>query len=136
MNIGTPDFDVDLRYWGYRDIPGSGSQTSPVQAVRKSETGESFLAGKQFLLHEAVFLLCGEEVSKHDGHGCCERTETGLACGQGVRAGIHSGAASGKSGGSSVSNRERGNIFAEGTPLSDHRQRSGGEDGQSLKRIF
>ena len=171
-NIGSPDFDRDLRYrgyletrghgsfdlrglkkngmrllryrpsellrqgnttdtghvlWGCADIPGSGSQACSVQAVRKSETGEAFMAGQQSLLHEAIFLLRGEEVPEHDRQGCGERTETGLACGQGIGEGIHAGAASAQSCGSATCHRDRRNIFEEGTYLSDRGKRSGAE---------
>jgi hypothetical protein len=62
-----------------------------VQTVWKSETGEASLVGKQSLLHEPVFLLRGEEVPKHDRLGCCIRSDTGLACGQGIGEGVHAG---------------------------------------------
>lgn len=110
---------------GCPDIPGGGSQAGQVQTVQESETGETPMAGKQSILHKAVFILCGEEVPNHDRQGCRERTQTGLACAQGIGEGIYVGTASAQSGGSAAHNRDRRNIFAEGTYLSDRGQRSG-----------
>ena len=51
---------------GCPDISGSRGPESQVQSVRKSETGEAAMVGKQSILHKAIFLLCGTEVSSHD----------------------------------------------------------------------
>lgn len=167
-NIGSPDFDRDLRYrgyleirrhglsglsglkkncmwllrkdapellrqdgatntglivWGCPDISGSGSQACSVQEVRKSEAGETSMVGEQSILHKAVFLLCREEVPKHDPQGCCKGTETGLAFSEDLGEGIHAGAASAQSGSSAACNWHRRNIFTKGTHLSDRGKR-------------
>lgn len=119
----TADTGLILR--GCKDISGGGSPAGTVQKVRESEAGEAAMAGKQSLLHEAVFLLCWEEVPSHDRQGCCERTEVELACGQGAGEGMHAGATSAQSGGGSANNRDRRDIFTEGTHISYRSQRSG-----------
>ena len=115
--------DTGFILWGRPDLPGSGGSPGPVQKVWESETGEAPLVGKQSFLHEAVFLLCGEEVSCHDRQGCGKRTETGLACGKGIGQRVHAGAASAQSGVCTSGNRDRRNILEEGTYLSDRGKR-------------
>ncbi len=82
---------------GCPDISGSGSAASTVQRVRESEAGETPLAGEQSLLHEAVFLLRGEEMPRHEHSGCGQGAETGLTCGQGAGEGVHARAAQAQS---------------------------------------
>ena len=120
---GTTDTGSIL--WGCTDIPGSGSSASPVQEVRESETGETPLAVKESVLHEAILLLRGAEMSSHDRQGCSKRTETGLARGKSTGQRVHAGAASEKSSGCAPCNRDRRNIPAEGTYLSNRSKRFG-----------
>lgn len=75
-------------------IPGSRSPADSVQTVQQGEAGEVFVVGEQPILHEAVFLLRGAEVPGHDGHGCGQRTETGLAHRKDPGERIHAGATS------------------------------------------
>lgn len=117
--------DTGSVLWGCADLPGSGSSTRPVQKVWESKTGEAPMAGKQSLLYETVFLLRWEKVSCHDRQGCGKRTETALACGKGNGQGVHAGTASEKSSGCTPCNRDRRNIPAEGTYLSNRGKRSG-----------
>src|SRR4030066_1786557 len=111
---------------GCPDIPGCGGSARPVQEVRDSEAGETAVAGEQSFLHKAVFLLCGEEVSWHDGEGCGKGTETGLGWSQCIGEGGHEGAASAQPCGSPPGNRGRRTIFAEGAYVPDSGKRSGG----------
>src|SRR5512139_229012 len=118
---GTADTGPVLR--GCPHISGSGSPAGAVQTVRQGEAGETHLAGEQSLVHEAVCLLRGKEVSCHDRQGCGERAETGLAHGQGAGEGVHAGATSAQSCGSASCNRDRRTLFAEGTYVPDRGQR-------------
>lgn len=120
---GTTDTGSIL--WGYADLPGSGSSASPVQEVRESETGEIPMVGKESLLYETILLLRGAEMSSHDRQGCSKRTETGLARGKSTGQRVHAGTASEKSSGCAPCNRDRRNIPAEGTYLSNRSKRSG-----------
>ena len=103
----------------------SGDSASSVQEVRESETGEASMAGKQSLLYEAVFLLCGTEVSSHDYQRCGKRIETGLAHGQDIGERVYAGAVAAESGGNAQGNRDRRNISAERAYLPNSGQRSG-----------
>lgn len=120
---GTTDTGFVL--WGCEDLPGGGSSKSPVQKVRQGEERKASLAGEQSLLHEAVFLLRGSEVPCHDRKRCCQRTEAGLACGEGIRQGVHGGTAAEESGGSASGNRDRRTVIAEGAYVSDSGKRFG-----------
>src|ERR1035437_291193 len=111
--------DTGSVLWGCQDLSGSGRPTGSVQEVWKSETGETAVAGKQSLLYESVFLLCGPEVSNNDHQGCSHRVETGLAHGQGLGQRVHAGTVAAQSSGSAQGNRDRRDIFAEGAHLSD-----------------
>jgi len=71
--------DTGFVLWGCQDLSGSGSPAGSVQAVWESETGKTALAGKQSILYESFFLLCGPEVPNHDHQGCGKRVErTGI----------------------------------------------------------
>ena len=119
----TADTGSVLR--GCPDLPTSGSSASPVREVRESETGEAPMAGKQSLLYETILLLRGAEMSSHDRQGCSKRIETGLARGKSIRQRVHAGTASEKSCGCAPGDRDRRNIPAEGTYLSNRGKRSG-----------
>src|SRR4030042_1458307 len=108
---------------GCPDIPGGGGSARPVQEVRNSETGETALAGEQSLLHEAVLLLRGKEVSCHDRQGRGKRTETGLARSQGIGEGVRAGEASAQTRGSTPGNGDRRTISAERVYLPDRGKR-------------
>ena len=110
---------------GCPDISGGGGSACSVQEVRESEAGEAALAGEQSLLHEAVLLLCGKEVSCHDHQGRGKRAEAGLARRQGIGEGVHGGAASTQPCGSAPGSRDRRAISAERAYLPDRGQRSG-----------
>src|SRR5450759_5016893 len=125
--------DTGSVLWGCPDLPGSGSPTSSVQAVWESETGETALAVEQSLLHEAVLLLRGTEVSCHDHQGRGKRAEAGLACGQGLGQRIHAGTASKEPDSSSAGNRDRRDIPGEGTYLSYSGQRPGKKEADLVR---
>ncbi len=80
--------------WGCSDLSGGGGAAGPLPKVRESEAREAELAWEQSFLHEAVWDLCGAEVSDDDGAGCGERAEVGLAYGQGIGQAVHGGTAS------------------------------------------
>jgi hypothetical protein len=86
--------DTGFVMWGCTHIPGSGSPAGIMQEVRKSEAGGTGLDCRQSLLHEAVCLLCRKKVPDHDGAGCSQRVEAGLAYGEGIGQRIHAKAAS------------------------------------------
>ena len=111
--------------WECPNLSGGRGSAGPVQKVWERETREALLAGKQPLLHKAVFLLRGEEVSSHDGHGCSKGTETGLACSEDIGERVYGGAASAQSCGSATGNRHRRTISAERAYVSDRGERSG-----------
>src|SRR5450756_778150 len=125
--------DTGSVLWGCPDLPGSGSQTGSVQAVWEGETGETALAVEQSLLHEAVLLLRGTEVSCHDYQGRGKRAEAGLACGQGLGQRIHAGTASKEPDSSSAGNRDRRDIPGEGTYLSYSGQRPGKKEADLVR---
>src|SRR3990172_11880115 len=104
---------------GCPDISGGGGSARPVQEVRESEAGETALASEQSLLHEAVLLLRGKEVSCHDDQGRGKRAETGLACCQGIGEGVHGEADSTQPCSSAPGNWDRRAISAEGAYLPD-----------------
>ena len=96
--------DAGSVLWGYSNIPGGGGAEGPVQEVRDSETRETALAGEQSLLHEAIYLPRGAEVSSHDRQGCSKGIEAGLAHGKDTGKRIHAGAAATQSSGCAQSN--------------------------------
>ncbi len=128
---GATDTGFVLR--GCPDIFGSRGSESQVQGVRKSETGETALAGEQSLLYKTIFLLCGPEVPSHDRQGCGKGVETGLAYGQGIRQRIHAGTDAEKSGSCTSINRDRRDIFAEGTYVSDCGKRPGKKEADLVR---
>src|SRR3989338_3234476 len=117
---------------GCPDISGSRGPESQLQGVWQGETGKAAMAGEQSLLYKTIFLLCGQEVPRHDRQGRGKRVEAGLARGQGSGQRIHAGPASEKSGSCASINRNRRNISAEGTYVSDRGKRLGKRDGICL----
>ena len=83
--------------WGRSDLPGGGGAASPVPEVWEGEAREAELTCEQSLLHEAVWNLCGSEVSLHDRERCGQGVEVGLAHGEGLGQGVYGGAASAES---------------------------------------
>lgn len=126
--------DTGSVLWGCADLLGSGSPTGSVQAVWESETGETTMAVEQSLLHKAVLLLRGPEVSCHDHQGRGKRAEAGLACSQDLGQRIHAGTASKESGSSASGNRDRRDIPEEGTYLSNRGQRPGKKEADLVRR--
>jgi len=71
--------DTGPLLWGRLDLSGGGSAASPMLKVWESEAREAELAFEQPLLHEAVWDLCGAEVSDDDGEGSGQREYGGAA---------------------------------------------------------
>jgi len=86
--------DTGPLLWGRPDLSGGGSAASPMPKVCESEAREAELAFEQSLLHEAVWDLCGAEVSDDDGEGRGQGVEIGLAYGEGSGQRVYGGAAS------------------------------------------
>jgi len=116
------------------DLPGGGGSAGLLSGVRKGEAGEVGLACQQSLLYEAVYLLCGAEVSSDDGTGCCEGAALGLAYGKGFGEGVYGGATSSYSCRCSWGDWDRRGIAAQGTYLSDYRERSGAGASDLVRR--
>ena len=91
---------------GCPDLSGVGCAAGLLPGVWESEARGAELACEQSLLHEAVWDLCGAEVSDDDGPGCGERAEVGLAHGQGTGQGVHGGTASTEAGCGSWGDRD------------------------------
>ena len=88
------------------DLSGGGGAASPMPEVWEGEAREAELGWEQSLLHEAIWDLCGAEVSSDDDAGCSEGVEVGLAYGKGLGQGIHGGAAPTESCGRAWSDRD------------------------------
>src|SRR3989338_9539562 len=69
----------------------SGVRGSPdsLSMLRQSETGTARLPCRQPVLHEAVCLVRRAPLPGEHYQGCCRRTESGLANGQGAGQAIH-----------------------------------------------
>src|SRR3989338_4922228 len=119
--------DSGFIVWGHEDLSGSGSPKSHVLEVRESEDGETGMDSKQSLLHEAVYLLCGAEVSWYDGKGCSEGVEVGLEKCEGIGQGVYGEAALSESCCCTPCHWNRRNIIEERTYLSDSSERLGAE---------
>ncbi len=65
------------------------------------------MACEQPLLHEAVCLFCGTEVSGNDSKGCGEGVQAGLGYGEDIRQRIDAGATSEVSNSSAWGDRDR-----------------------------
>src|SRR5664279_736937 len=99
--------DAGSVLWGCSDISGGGGAESPMQEVQDGETRETALAGKQSLLHEAICLPRGTEVSSNDRQGCSKGIEAGLAHGKDTGKRVHAGAAATQCRGGAQCNRDR-----------------------------
>lgn len=86
--------------WGDADISGIRNPARTMSKMQESEGREIGVVVQQSLLHEEVFFLRGAEMSCDDHSGCIQRTEIGLAYGQGIGQGIYAGTTSAESGGS------------------------------------
>ena len=89
--------DTGSVLWGCSDLSGGGGAAGPMPEVWESEAREAELACEQSFLHQAVWDLCGAEVSEDDGEGCGEGVEVGLAYSEGTGQGVYGGAASAES---------------------------------------
>jgi len=85
--------DTGSVLWGRSDLSGGRGAAGPVPGVWESEAREAELAFEQSLLHEALWNLCGSEVSHHDRKGCGQRVEIGLAHGESFGPGVYGEAA-------------------------------------------
>ena len=74
---------------GDADLPGSGDPARRLQELRQGEAGETGLAGRQPICHQAFCLLRGTALPDHDGQGCRRGDAAGLEDNQGPRPGVH-----------------------------------------------
>jgi len=75
--------------WRDADLPGGADQACDVWQVREGDTREACLAIREPFLHEAFRLLCGQTLPEDERSGRSQRTEAGLAYGQGAGEAIH-----------------------------------------------
>ena len=85
--------DTGSVLWGRPDLSGGGGAAGPVPEVWEGEAREAELAFEPSLLHEALWNLCGTEVSRHDPKGCGQGVKVGLAHSEGSGQGVHGEAA-------------------------------------------
>ena len=74
-------------------LPGCGSSAGILPKMPDGKSGDPGMVGRDALLHETVFLLCGAALPGLDSSGCGPRAASELEDGQGLGDAVHAGAA-------------------------------------------
>src|SRR3989338_4703024 len=109
---------------GCADLSGAGDPTGLLSGVQGREAGETRLARRQSVLHEAIRLLCGETMPGDDDPGRGEGDPPRLAYGQGAGEAVHAGAAPEDGDSGAKGHRHRRDLDPEGAHLPDCGERS------------
>ena len=75
--------------WQHADLSGIRGSSACVPMLRPSEARATGVPCRQSALHKALRLVRRTPLSGQHDQGCCRRTESGLANGQGIGQAVH-----------------------------------------------